>query len=197
MRPRSNVLAVSLLVLSATALAGLGCASSAGGADCSSITNYTATVTTPPSFATDIYPILASTSTSGGCSQPLICHGSPPISITPLNAPTQKTLRFLITTDPTGDPGPTSMAEVKSELLMASVNAPSMMRVVPSNVGSSLMAYKLSGKALLMCADSMCVAGASASNKTTTCGDPMPSTGTITAGDRTKILDWIKLGAAD
>lgn len=195
MRARSHVMAASFLVLSAAALAGVGCGSSGGGgADCTTLTNYTATVTTAPTLMNDIYPILSSTSTTGGCSQPLICHGVAPIA---LDAAKTKTLRFLITTDPVGDPGPQTLADVKAELLMNSVNAPSMMRVKPGDVGNSLLAYKISGKDLLKCADSMCVAGASVSNNTTTCGDPMPSQGTITAGDRTKLLDWIKLGAAD
>jgi hypothetical protein len=50
-------------------------------------------------------------------------------------------------------------------------------------------------KAGLACADSMCVAGASSGNNITTCGDPMPSVGVLNPTFRTKILDWIKLGA--
>lgn len=195
MRARSHVMAASFLVLSAAALTGMGCGSSGGGgADCSMLTSYMATATTAPSFATDVYPILASTSTSGGCSQPLICHGVAPQA---LDKAKTKVLKFLISTDQTTDPGPMTTADVKAELLMNSVNAPTMMRVVPSDVGNSLLAYKISGKDLLNCTASKCVAGATVSNMTTACGDPMPSTGTITAGDRTKILDWIKLGAAD
>src|SRR5215831_83307 len=192
MRPRSNVMAVSFLVLCATAVTGLACGAKGGGADCSSLTSYTATVTTPPSFATDVYPILSSMSTTGGCSQALICHGMPPIA---LDQAKTKTLRFLLSTG-ASDPGPASMADVKTSLLQASVNAPTMMRVTPSDVGNSLLAYKISGKDLLTCADSKCVAGATVSNQITTCGDPMPSGGgVISAGDRTKLLDWIKLGA--
>src|SRR5437870_6223346 len=112
MRRPSNEMVASFLVLSAAAL---GCGGGGGGADCTKLTNYTATVTTPPSFATDIYPILASTSLTGGCSQAIVCHGMPPIRLDsgdPTNpAIPAKTLRFLISTDPTGDPGPATMAD--------------------------------------------------------------------------------------
>ncbi|HEY7375583.1 MAG TPA: hypothetical protein VIF57_25725 [Polyangia bacterium] len=174
--------------------AALGCGGGDGGGSpaCDALTNYHATSTTPLSFATDIYPILAnSDATAGGCSQPSICHGNGSVPF-PINMAGNKYLQFLYGPDgsPMMDP-----VMAKSELMMASVNAPSMQRVVASNVGQSLLAYKISGKDGLACVKSMCQSGASVG--TPPCGDPMPSIGTLSAGDRTKILDWIATGAAN
>src|SRR5262249_43221879 len=129
MRLPANVMAASFLVLSATTLA--GCGPKGGGADCSALTNYTATVTTPPSFATDIYPIRANTSMSGGCSFTTICHGVKPMKI---DSGGTQALQFLYS--------PEDPAMAKAQLLMPSINAPSMQRVVPSDVGNSFLAYK-------------------------------------------------------
>jgi len=186
MRPRLNVLPVSFLAVSVTTLAALGCGNGSGAsADCSAVTGYTATVTTPPSFATDIYPILANTSMSGGCSFTTICHGTTPMKID--SAGTQ-TLQFLFS--------PENPAMAKANLMMASINAPTMQRVVASDPGNSFLAYKLQDKSVLGCINSKCV-GTTMSNHITVCGDPMPNVGTISDADRTKILDWIKLGALD
>ena len=46
------------------------------------------------------------------------------------------------------------------------------------------------------CVNSMCVAGASVGNNAP-CGDLMPNLGELTDAQRTKILDWIALGAAE
>jgi hypothetical protein len=82
--------------------------------------------------------------------------------------------------------------------MMPSVNAPTMMRVSAGNVGASLMAYKIAAKQSdLACVSSMCVEGASVGNHKP-CGDLMPSVGpALSAASRTKILDWIALGAAN
>lgn len=186
-RFRSPVLPLSLFAVSVLPLA-CGGSTDSTPAVCGELSSYHATVTAS-SFATDVYPILASTSTAGGCAQASACHGSTPLSISSLGT---KYLQFLYGTDtaPTMDP-----VMAKAQLMMASVNAPSMQRVVASNVGASLMAYKISGKDGITCIKSMCQSGASVG--TAPCGDPMPTLGAITAGDRTKILDWIALGAAD
>jgi len=137
------------------------------------------------SFATDIYPLFISTTASnGGCSQTGACHGNPPL---PINALGTKTLQFLFS--------PESPAMAKAQLLMASVNASGMQRVSPGSVKNSFLSYKISGKDGLSCISSMCQAGASVGSPP--CGDPMPNVGTLSAADRTKILDWIGGGAAD
>jgi hypothetical protein len=145
------------------------------------LATYAPTTLTPLSFMTDIYPLLSDTNQTNGCGMTLICHGTPAMKIDPGMT---KTLSFV-------DPA----ATVKAALLMNAVHAPSMARVSPGNVGSSFMAYKISGKDGLACVNSMCSAGAGIG--TAPCGDPMPSLGTIADADRTKILDWIAQGAAD
>jgi hypothetical protein len=183
MRLRTNIIATSLSVMSLAGLSGLGCGSkgSSGGA-CDTLANYVATATTPPSFATDVYPILSNTNGAEyGCGQTLICHGNPAMKIDATGA-------TLVFTDPA--------ATVKAALLQPSLNAPSMPRVTPSDLTNSMLAYKVSDKDVLSCADNKCN-GSTMSNHTTTCGDPMPSVGSITAAQRTTILDWIKLGAKD
>jgi hypothetical protein len=42
----------------------------------------------------------------------------------------------------------------------------------------------------------MCTAGATVGTMTA-CGDPMPTIGTLSAAERTTILDWIAGGAVD
>jgi hypothetical protein len=175
-----------LMTLFAVSTLSLSCGSSnPGGSDvCSQLTGYTSSATTAPSFATDIYPILTNTSAPNGCSQAVICHGTPPFGLD--TATGTQTLEFDL-------PSP---ANVKTALLAASVNAPTMKRVVPGSVGTSLMAYKISGQSALACANLSCVAGASVGGHRP-CGDAMPTGGTISDADRTKILDWIAKGAAD
>jgi len=191
MRRRSNILAACFMSLSAAAL---GCGGGGGGGSptCDELSNYHASSSTAVSFATTVYPILASAdATVGGCSPQGVCHGSTPLG---LNLAGNKVLQFLYGTDdaPTMDP-----VMAKAQLMMASVNAPNMQRVVASNVAQSFLAYKISGKDGLACSSvkSMCVAGASVG--TPPCGDPMPSIGTLSAADRTKILDWIATGAGN
>jgi hypothetical protein len=123
----------------------------------------------------------------GGCAQESICHGVMPGGIDDPFAPT-KFLQFQY------EPADAAMA--KAQLLMASLNAPTMQRVVPGKVGESFIAYKIwdEDRKGLACVNSKCVAGASAGNHMP-CGDEMPSTGTINAPDRVKILDWIAQGA--
>jgi hypothetical protein len=88
-------------------------------------------------------------------------------------------------------------AMAKAQLLMPSVNAPTMQRVTPGSVGQSFLAYKISDRNALACVNSMCVSGASVGNNKP-CGDVMPSVGNaLTAEQRTKILDWIAQGASD
>ena len=94
-------------------------------------------------------------------------------------------------------------ATVKSALLANAVNAPSMKRVDPGHVGSSFLAYKISGVTGVACVSSSCPAGVTVGN-TKPCGDPMPNSngqgGTaavLTDAERSKILDWIALGAHD
>jgi hypothetical protein len=191
MRRRSSRLApsfASILLLSAVSfsMSSLSCGGDSGGTSpkCASLDGYTASVTTPLSFATDIYPILSSTTTGMGCGQMTICHGNPSVAIDPVGA---KMLSFTA-----------GAAAVKTALLGNSVNAPNMKMVVASNVGSSFLAYKISDKDGLECVKSMCTKGNSVGTMTA-CGDPMPNgpLGVLTAADRTKILDWIALGAAD
>jgi hypothetical protein len=105
-----------------------------------------------------------------------------------------KKLTFLFGTSaaPTMDP-----AMAKAELLMNSVNAPSMARVAPGSVKNSFLAYKIAkDRNGLACANSMCQAGASVGNNMP-CGDLMPTVGTLSDTNRTKILDWIAQGASD
>ena len=188
MKPRWKTTAAVLITTAFGTLAGDGCApaTSSGNTTCTDLTGYTASTSTPVSFANDIYPILADVNLPAGCGQTTICHGNPPSGLDNLTA-NKKTLQFLY--------DPPDMAMARSNLLMASVNAPSMQRVVPGNVGQSLLAYKISGREGLACVNSMCVAGASLGNNMP-CGDPMPSTGDpLSATNRTKILDWIAQGA--
>ena len=157
------------------------------GSTCEMLTSYACT-STGISFATDILPILQdmgnSSGTSPGCSQTLICHGTPPIFIDTAMTVTQSFL----------DPP----AMVKAALLENSVNAPTMKRVVPGDVGASFLAYKISGATALACVNAMCSSGASVGTSVP-CGDPMPTAGigTLTAAQRTMIIDWIAQGAAD
>jgi hypothetical protein len=182
-RLRSAILPLSLL---ATALAPLACGStSTPPAVCGELMDYTPTSATQLSFATDIYPLFASTvATNGGCAQAGACHGVEPLPINPLGT---KTLQFLF--------NPESPAMAKAQLLMASVNASGMQRVSPGSVKNSFLSYKISGKDGLSCISSMCQSGASVGSPP--CGDPMPNVGVLSATDRTKILDWIGGGAAD
>jgi hypothetical protein len=179
------------LCLTATAfatLSTLGCGGSedppAPGPECVALTSYTATTTTPLSFATDVYPILANATDASGCSQAAACHGTQPF---PLDLAGTKILQYLF--------APENIEMAKASMMMPAVNAPSMQRVVANNVGQSFLAYKISGTAGLACIKSMCVSGATVG--TPPCGDPMPTTGTLAATDRTKILDWIATGAAN
>jgi hypothetical protein len=192
MKPRSNHMAFFLTTIAVATLGGgAGCGSStpAGDSTCTDLTNYHASTTTPVSFATDVYPILSDTNVMNGCGQVSICHGNPPSGLDDLFSANKKTLQFVFDT-----PDP---AMAKAQLLMASVNAPSMPRVTPSNVGQSFLAYKISGRAALACVNAMCVAGASIGNNQP-CGDVMPSVGqALSDANRTKILDWIALGAAN
>ena len=165
----------------------LGLSSFACGGDsaskCDDLKNYTATTTTPLSYATDIHPIMSNTTDQVGCAQATTCHGSPSVF---LDLAETKTLS--LTEAP---------ATVRTALLQqASLNAPSMKFVVPGNVGASFLAYKLSGADGLACVNTMCVSGASI-GISKPCGDPMPMGGILSAADRTKIIDWIKQGAAE
>ena len=71
MRRRSNILLACSMMVSLAALVAVGCAPAAdgggGGGVCDTFTNYKATVTTPPSFATDIMPILLDENATNGC----------------------------------------------------------------------------------------------------------------------------------
>lgn len=162
---------------------------------CGTLMNYVATTSTAPSFATDIYPILSNTQPGSssmpapGCGQTILCHGSPAV---PINMAGTSTLSFV-----------DSAATVKTALLASAVNAPSMKRVDPGHVGSSFLAYKISGAAGVACVNSSCPAGVTVGN-TKPCGDPMPNangqggtSAVLTDAERTKILDWIALGAHD
>jgi hypothetical protein len=186
-RLRSAILPLSLF---ATALVPLACGSSTPSrpAVCAELEDYTPTTASQLSFATDIYPLFASTTASnGGCSQVGACHGNPPL---PINALGTKSLQFLFS--------PESPAMAKAQLLMASVNASGMQRVSPGSVKNSFLAYKIKSSSKddgLACISSMCQSGASVGSPP--CGDPMPNVGTLSDADRTKILDWIGGGAAD
>jgi hypothetical protein len=188
-RLRSSILPLSLL---ATSLLPVAC----GGTDsppavCGELESYTPTTTNQLSFATDVYPILTNTSATGsGCAQAGVCHGAQSI---PINAAGTIKLPFLFgtTAAPMMDP-----AMAKAQLMMTSVNAPSMQRVLPGSVKNSFLSYKISGKDGLSCISSMCQAHASVGT-TTACGDAMPTIGTLSAAERTKILDWIASGASD
>ena len=188
MKRRQTIMAASLTTIALSGLVGLGCGSE-GGDVCADITGYMAKSTGPVSFATDIYPILADTNVTNGCGQTTICHGNPPGGLDDIFTPT-KYLQFLR--------NPADIAMAKAELLQASVNAPTMMRVVPGNVGQSFMAYKIwdKNRTGLACVASKCVAGATIGNHMP-CGDQMPSVGTIDMAKRDLILDWIAKGAAD
>jgi len=176
------------LLLLSTTLAGVSCGGDGPTTPpvsiCDMIEDYTASTTTPLTFTTDIQPIIMTTATCGLVSQ---CHGNTPIFI---DTARLKTFSYV------GDP-----ATVRASMLEPSVNAPTMNIVVPSNVANSFMAYKLSGTDGLRCLSSRspspCVDGASTGTETD-CGNDMPSMpgGSLTAADRTKILDWIAQGAA-
>ena len=147
---------------------------------CTTLETYTASTTTPLSFATDIQPMMSNLTT---CGLATACHGDPPVFLDLANT---KTLVIV------GDP-----VAAKAALRGMSVNAPTMANVVPGNVGQSFMAYKLSGTPGLGCVASACVAGSTV-GLAQPCGDTMPSIGgTLSDADRTKILDWIAQGAAD
>jgi hypothetical protein len=177
---------------------GTGGSAATGGAGgqsavCTMLMNYVATTSTAPSFARDIYPIISNTdpgtatSPAPGCGQTMICHGSPAGAIN------KAATAFLSFVDPA--------ATVKTALLASSVGAPTMKRVDPGHVGSSFMAYKLYGLAALACVSSSCPPGTTVGNSKP-CGDPMPNVNgngvaVLTDADRTKILDWIALGAHD
>ena len=115
------------------------------------------------------------------------CHGNSPVTI---DAAALKTFSYV------GDP-----LAVRAAMLEPSVNAPTMANVVPGQVSQSFLAYKVSGVDGLRClssrSPSACADGASTGTETD-CGDDMPSMpgGTLSAADRTKILDWIAQGAA-
>ena len=148
---------------------------------CMELAMYSPTTLTPYSFMTDIYPLFSDTNITNGCGMTLICHGAPAM---PIDIAGTKTLSFV-------DPA----ATVKAALLMNSIHASGMARVAPGSVKDSFLAYKLSAKDGLACVNSMCNGAAGIGS--VPCGDPMPSQGTITDTDRTKILDWIAQGAAD
>jgi hypothetical protein len=181
-----SVLLVGLLSISVAALS-CGSSSTGGSPVCSELTGYTSSTQTQYSFATDILPILQDQGlgnpAGSSCASATICHGTPPIALNNAGAP--QTLSFV-----------GAAATVKAALLANSVNAPSTKRVVPSNVGQSLLAYKISGQDALSCGGLSCVSGASVGTKKP-CGDAMPTVGTLSASDRTKILDWIAQGAKD
>lgn len=178
---RIRPVALHILPLVGASLCILGCGSkdSTPSPKCMELAGYTATTLVPSSFATDIYPLLSDTNTTNGCGMTLICHGNPAMKI---DTAATKDLSFVM-----------PAATVLASLTMNSIHAPTMARVAPGSVANSFMAYKLSGKDGLACVNSMC--NAAAGIGTAPCGDPMPSLGTITDADRTKILDWIANGA--
>jgi hypothetical protein len=192
MRPMKGGIRFSIASLFAVPLCLLSCGGGSGTTPppapaCAQLTGYAASSTTALSFATDVLPILQS---SSSCGLGSICHGDPPVGLDPART------RFL--------PFMGAPATVKAQLLGSSVNAPSMKLVVPKNVGSSFLAYKVSGTDALKCIESMCMAHATigtnppSMTQVTACGDPMPRIGgVLSAGDRTKILDWIAQGATD
>ena len=191
MRRRPNMTTVCTMIVLLAAAVGMGCGgnNSGSGSTCDTFTNYQATTSTQLSFATDIYPIMSNMATAGpGCGTAVACHGNPPSPIDSITNP-MKYLQFVFS--------PADPAMTKAQLMMPSVNAPTMQRVVAGNVGQSFLAYKLAkDKSGLACVDNKCVAGASVGNNMP-CGDLMPSVGTIADADRTKILDWIAQGAHD
>ena len=142
--------ALTLVSLSLVSIVASSCGSSnpppPPGPECVALTSYVPTSTAPLSFATDIYPILTNTgdlaATMPGCSAASICHAAanpaanPPTTMQQLNA--HGTAQYLSFIDPP--------ATVLATLMTNSVNAPSMKRVVPSNVGQSFIAYKISGE---------------------------------------------------
>jgi hypothetical protein len=183
---RSQIRCLTALSISLLCVSSLSCSGDSGGgtsAKCAALDSYTASVTAAPSFATNVYPILSNTMAAKGCAQATICHGDPAVGIDALTG--LKTLPF---TAPA--------ATVKTALLGSPVNAPGMKMVVPSDVGASFLAYKISGADGLACIKSMCSTGASVGTMKP-CGDPMPTAGVMTDAERTTILDWIALGAAD
>jgi hypothetical protein len=157
------------------------------GPECVALTSYVPKSTAALSFATDIYPILMDPgqpmAASAGCASAQICHGSPPQQLNAHGTPVFQS--FL-------DPPATVLAA----LMTNSVNAPSMKRVVPGNVGQSFLAYKISGAAGLACVNSSCSSGASVGTSHP-CGDPMPTAavGTLSDTQKNMILDWIAGGA--
>jgi hypothetical protein len=190
MNRRSRMITACFATVSLAAVSGLGCGSESGNAACDFFNSYAPTTGTPLSFATDIYPIFADTNpATAGCAQTTICHGQPTMKLDPAGT---KFLTFVWGTAaaPTMDP---TMA--RDQLLASSVNAPSMARVAPGSVKNSFLAYKIAkDRNGLACANSMCVMGASVGTNQP-CGDLMPTIGTLTDANRTKILDWIAQGA--
>ena len=176
------------LLLLSTSLAGVSCGGDGPTTPpvsiCDMIEDYTASTTTPLTFTADIQPVIMAPLSCGLVSQ---CHGNSPVKI---DAAGLKTFSYV------GDP-----ATVRTAMLQPSVNAPTMANVVPGQVSQSFMAYKLSGVDGLRClssrSPSACADGASVGTETD-CGDDMPSMpgGSLSAADRTKILDWIAQGAA-
>jgi len=179
MRHPLRVLSLAGVSLSLSLLACAPETSTPPSPKCMELATYQATTLTPLTFTNDIYPIISSVDMTNGCGMSTICHGPTAMKIDPTGT---KDLKFV-------DPP----ATVRAALLMNAVHAPSMARVAPGNVGASFLAYKLSAKDGLACANSMCSAAAGIG--TAPCGDPMPSLGTLTDTDRTKILDWIAQGA--
>lgn len=179
---RSPVTLISMLATACFPLFSMSCGGDEGNPACAAITGYTPTVAGPLSYATDIHPIMSNTVFQVGCSQTAICHGTPAMNLDPAM---MKTLSLI-------DAAPT----VKASLLnQVPVNAPGMKLVVPSNLGASFLAYKLY-EGGLSCVNAMCISGASV-GASKPCGDEMPVGGVLTPAERTKILDWIALGAAD
>jgi len=172
-------------VISSSCLGLMSCSKDSGGVTgkCADLDAYTSTVTTAPSFATAVYPILSNTVAAKGCGQGTICHGTPSV---PLDPGGTKMLSFV-----------DAAATVKTALLtVVPVNAPGMKFVVPGDVGASFLANKISGADGLACANAMCVSGAS-TGTSKPCGDAMPTLGMMTDAERTTMLDWIAMGAAD
>lgn len=183
-RLRSAIFPLSLFATSLLPLACGGGSSDTPPAVCGELESYTPTSASQVTLA-DVYPILSSSvAASGGCAQAGACHGDPAL---PIDALGLKKLQFVFT--------PEDQAMAKAQLLMASVNASGMQRVSPGSVKNSFLSYKISGKDGLSCIKSMCQGGASVGSPP--CGDPMPNIGTLSAADRTKILDWIAGGAVD
>lgn len=162
---------------------------------CGTLMNYVPTTSTAPSFATDIYPILSNTDDGSanapapGCGQTNLCHGSPPAALD-IDGTMGVFQSFV-----------DSAATVKNNLLSNSFDAPSMKRVDPGHVGTSFLAYKISGADGVACVSSSCPANRNAGNLQP-CGDPMPNqngngVAMLTDAERSKILDWIALGAHD